>query len=146
MRIQHGLRAVAAGWTGGFIGNGVLGALFASAPVQAILYDPTLQSRLFLEVTPTRDVPLSVAGLVVLSAIHGVLFAVFQPSIPGASWVARGVFWGGTIWAMYWLFQEWFVYHTLLQEPLILTFVELTLLAIGSVVEGLVIAFILRPR
>ena len=138
--------AALAGLIGGFIGNGVLGALFTSAPIQAILYDPAVQSELFIQITPTRDVAVSVAGLVVLSSIHGLLFSVLQPAIPGSTWIARGLFWGGTIWAMFWLFQEWFVYHTLLREPLILNAIELVLLLAGSLVEGLVIAAMLRQR
>src|SRR5512145_3312955 len=134
-------KAVMAGMLGGFIGNGVLGALFSLPPIRSVLYDPALQSSLFLEITPLRNVPVSVAGLVLLSAIHGWLFAVLRPSIPGKSWIRKGLFWGFSIWAMYWLFQEWFIYHTLLQEPFILNLLELLLLLAGSVIEGLIIAF-----
>jgi len=45
---------------------------------------------------------------------------------------------------MFWVFQKWFIYRTLLAEPLILTMVELILLLAGSLVEGLVITFVLR--
>ena len=138
-------RVIVAGVLGGFLGNGVLGALFSSPPVKRILYDPALQSRLFIEVTPTRNIPLSVAGLVVLSVVHAWLFSVFSPSIPGRTWGRKGLFWGLTIWLMYWLFQEWFIYHTLLGEPWFLNLLELALLLVGSLVEGVVIAGILRP-
>lgn len=74
-----------AGLIGGFIGNGVLGALFSLPLVRAILYDPAVQSRLFIELTPTRNIPLSVAGLIVLSVIHAWLFAVLLPAMPGRS-------------------------------------------------------------
>ena len=117
-----------------------MGAAFTSAPVQAILYDPDVQSKLFLEVTPTRDLVPSIAGIVILSVIHSWLFAVFQKSIPGTTWVKRGLFWGLTIWLMYWVFQEWFIYHTLLREPLLLNLLELTILLAGSFVEGLIIS------
>lgn len=137
------LKVSLAGLIGGFIGNGILGALFSSPPIKAILYNPAWQSQLFIEVTPKRDVPLSVAGLVVLSMVHSWLFAVFMPSIPGTTWWKKGLFWGLTICSMYWLFQEWFIYHTLLGEPLFLNFLELTILLIGSLAEGLVIAFFL---
>lgn len=50
---------------------------------------------------------------------------------------------GLTIWLMYWLFQEWFIYNTLLGEPFILNLLELTILILGSLVEGVVIAFFL---
>lgn len=143
MKTTYG-KAALAGLAGGFVGNGVLGALFSAPFITAILYNPALQSRLFIDITPTRNVPLSVVGLILLSAIHGLLFAVFRPSIPGITWIGKGLFWGLCIWALYWLFQEWFIYHTLLQEPLILNILELVLLLTGCLVEGLVIAFFLE--
>ena len=139
-------RVALAGLIGGFVGNGVLGALFSSPPVQQILYDPAIQSRLFLEVTPQRNIPVSVAGLVVLSVIHAWLFAVLLPSIPGRTWIGKGAFWGLTIWLMYWVFQEWFIYHTLLGEPVLLNILELGILLLGSVVEGVLIAFVLARK
>lgn len=139
-------KTLAAGLIGGFVGNGVLGALFSSAPVHRVLYDPMLQSRLFREVTPLRNIPASVAGLVVLSVIHAWLFAIIEPSIPGKTWVGKGAFLGLVIWLMYWVFQEWFIYHTLLGEPVLLNLLELTLLLVGSVTEGLLISFIMLRR
>ena len=125
---------------GGFVGNAALGLMFSSNAVRGILYDPAIQSPLFLEITPQRNIPLSVAGLVVLSAIHGWLYLQFLPAIPGRSWLRKGAYWGVVLFAVYWLPQEWFVYHTLLGEPLVLNALELALLLVGSVVEGLVIA------
>jgi hypothetical protein len=136
-------KIVVAGLVGGFMGNGVLGALFSSPPVQSILYDPEWQSQLFMEITPKRNIPISVGGLVILSIIHAWLFSVLMPSIPGKTWFRKGAFWGLTIWLMYWLFQEWFIYNTLLGEPLILNVLELAILMLGSWVEGTVIAFFL---
>lgn len=133
-------KIVYAGLLAGFVSEGILGAAFTSAPVQAMLYDPDVQSKLFLEVTPTRDLVPSIAGIVILSVIHSWLFTVFQKSIPGTTWVKRGLFWGLTIWLMYWVFQEWFIYHTLLREPLLLNLLELIILLAGSFVEGLIIS------
>jgi hypothetical protein len=138
------VRVVIAGLLGGFIGNGVLGALFSSPPVQSVLYDPAWQSALFIEITPKRNIPVSVAGLVILSILHAWLFSVLQPSIPGRTWLRKGLFWGVTIWSMYWLFQEWFIYNTLLGEPLLLNVLELSILMLGSLVEGAAIAFFWR--
>ena len=137
---------LAAGLVGGFIGNGVLGVLFSSPPIQSILYNPEWQSRLFIEITPKRNIPLSVAGLVILSIIHAWLFSVLMPSIPGRTWLKKGLFWGLAIWSMYWLFQEWFIYHTLLGEPLFLNALELAILIMGSLAEGIVIAFFLARK
>jgi len=132
------------GIAGGFIGNGILGAIFSSSPIRSLLYDPSIQSALFIEITPKRNIPVSVFGLVALSIIHSWLFAVMEPSIPGKTWVKKGLFWGMVIWAMFWVFQEWFIYHSLLGEPIILNILELAVLLVGSLVEGLVISFILR--
>lgn len=140
------LRIVLAGLVGGFIGQGILGALFSTPFLRAILYNPSIQSRLFIEITPQRNIPLSVAGLIVLSIVHAWLFQTFKPSIPGESWAKKGLFWGLTIWLMYWVFQEWFIYHTLLGEPIVLNLIELAVLLVGSLVEGLVIAFMLRRQ
>ena len=134
------------GLVAGFIGNGVLGALFSSPPVQAILYNPEWQSQLFIDITPKRNIPVSVAGLVVLSVIHAWLFTVLKAAIPGQTWLYKGLFWGLTIWLMYWLFQEWFIYNTLLGEPLLLNLLELSILLLGSLVEGLIIAFFLAGK
>ena len=140
------VKIMVAGLVGGFLGNGVLGILFSSAPVHSILYNPEWQSQLFIEITPKRNIPVSVAGLVALSIIHAWLFSVFMPSIPGNTWLRKGLFWGLTIWLMYWLFQEWFIYNTLLGEPLLLNILELTILMLGSMVEGVVIAFFLARK
>jgi hypothetical protein len=128
------------GLIAGFVSEAFLGAVFMSAPVQKILYNPEWQSRIFLELTPTRNLFLSVAGMIVLSIIHSWLYSVFQTSVPGKTWFWKGLFWGLTIWMMYWVFQEWFIYHTLLHEPLLLTLLELFILLAGSIIEGLVIA------
>ncbi len=137
-------RAIIAGWIGGFIGNGLLGGIYSVGWIRDLLYDPERQGKLFREITPLRNIPVSVAGLVVLSSIHGWLYSALRESIPGSDWKAKGIAWGITIWAMYWLFQEWFIYVTLLGEPLSLAAVELAILLIGSIIEGLVIARILK--
>ena len=137
------VKIIIAGLVGGFIGNGALGALFSSPLIQGILYNPEWQSQLFIEITPQRNVPVSVSGLVLLSIIHAWLFNVFMPSIPGKTWLKKGLFWGFTIWLMYWLFQEWFIYNTLLGEPIILNVLELSILILGCLVEGIIIAYFL---
>jgi len=140
------VKIVSAGLLGGFLGNGILGAIFSLSPVRAILYDPSIQSRLFIEITPLRNIPVSVAGLIVLSIIHSWLFSIFKPSVPGRSWMQKGMFWGLVIWLMYWVLQEWFIYHTLLGEPILLNLLELAILLAGSLAEGIVIAFVLARR
>lgn len=138
------ISSILAGWLGGFAGNAFLGAMFSSPWIKNVLYNPAWQSQLFLDVTPQRDIALSVVGLIVLSGLHGVLFRLFKPSIPGSSWFRQGLFWGLIIWASYWLFQEWFIYITLLREPIALALVELAILLIGSIIEGCVIAKVIE--
>ncbi len=50
--MKQPLKIILSGLIGGFVGNGVLGALFSSPPIKAILYNPDLQSQLFRDVTP----------------------------------------------------------------------------------------------
>lgn len=140
------VRIILAGVVGSFVSNGVLGALFSSPPIQAILYNPEVQSVLYRELTTARNLPVSVAGLVVLGVVHSWLFAVLRESIPGRTVLRQGLFWGVAIWAMYWLIQEWWIYRTMLHEPVLLCLFELVLLLLGSLVEGVIIAWVLRPR
>ena len=83
-----------AGWLGGFVGNAALGALFSSPWIRAALYNPALQSQLFIDVTPQRNIALSVAEFVMLSGLHGIVFAQVLPSIPGTSWFTKGAVFG----------------------------------------------------
>jgi len=139
------LKAVLAGWVGGFAGNALLGILFSSPWAHRILFDPASQSPVFISLATQRNIAVSVAGLVALSAIHGLLYVQLQPSIPGRTRLAKGLAWGAVIWAMYWLFQEWFVYVTLLREPALLAAFELLVLLGGSLLEGVVIALMCPP-
>jgi hypothetical protein len=136
------LRFILAGLLAAFVANGFLGVLFSSSIVQTILYDPQLQSELFLTITPTRNIPVSVAGLIALGGIHGYLFRMLESSLPGNILWKKGVAWGVFIWATYWLAQEWFIYITLLGEPIMLALFELLILFCGSILEGVLIAVI----
>jgi len=144
--MNKALKIVFTGLLAGFVSEGVLGALFMSSMVQSILYNPNIQSQLFIEVTPQRNMAVSIIGVIVLSILHAWLYTIYVQSIPGKTWIKKGLFWGLTIWLMFWVFQEWFIYHTLLAEPLILNALELVILLIGSFVEGLIIAFAFREE
>jgi hypothetical protein len=123
--IKSFLKIVLVGLIAGTVSEALLGALFMMPPTQSILYNPGIQSRLYIDITPTRNLPLSIGGLVVLGIIHTWLFVVFMRSIPGKAWVKKGLFWG----------------FTMLLEPLLLNLFELVLLLLGSLAEGLIIAF-----
>ena len=144
MNMNKNIRIILAGLIGGLIGEGIMGGLFMSPPINSILYDPSIQSQLFIDITPERDLFKSIAGMIVLSVAHAWFYTLFIQSIPGKTWIHKGIFWGFTIWLLYWVFQEWFIYHTLLNEPLILNLLELAVLLVGSIVEGIVIAWFLR--
>jgi hypothetical protein len=135
-------RTILAGVIGAFVGNGILGAFFSSPPVKRILYDEQIQSELFRTITPLRNIPVSVAGLVLLGAIPGILYGLLAPSIPGNTTLRKGLFWGFAIWGLYWVHQEWFIYFTLLKEPWYLCAMELTILLVGSLVQGVLTAII----
>lgn len=133
-------RGAIAGMVGGLAGQLVMAPLFVNPLTQRVLFNPELQSELFIDAASGRNVPVSVLGLVILSAVHGLLYSRLKWAMPGRNWVQRGAFWGITIWLMYWLFQEWFVYVTLLGEPVLLATFELVLTAAGALVEGIIIA------
>lgn len=135
------IKLIAVALGAGFVGNAISGILFTLPITTSILYNPALQSDLFLEITPLRNIPLSVVGLIVLSIIPTYLFVTLRTAVPGADWVKKGLFWGLVIWGMFWVMQEWFVYYTLLQEPLPLALFELLLLLPGALAQGLAIAY-----
>lgn len=133
-------RTALVGLAAGFFSQAAMGAVFLSPPVQALLYNPAYQSELFRTITPTRDVAHSIAGLIVLSAVHAWLFRLIQDCLPTGGRVRRGLIFGVWLWLLYWVPQEWFVYHTLLGEPLWLCAVELTIVLCGSLLQGALIA------
>ena len=144
--MNKNLKVIIGGLSGGFIGEGIMGGLFMSPFIHSILYDPSIQSALFLEITPDRDLFKSIAGMVILSIAHAWFYSLFIQSIPGRTWIKKGLFWGFTIWLMYWVFQEWFIYHTLLNEPIVLNLLELLILLLGSLAEGMIIAWFLKKE
>lgn len=141
-----GWRGIVAGWVGAFAGNALLGFAFTSPWVTAWLLDPALQSAAFLELARTRNVSLSVAGLVVLGAIPGWAYVRLRAAVPGGTAWKRGLWWGLLLWALYWLPQEWFIYVTLLREPLPLAALELMILLAGCLLQGAIIAIIVELR
>lgn len=140
------VKVILAGLIGGFISEGIMGALFSSPFIQSILYDDSLQSDLYIQLTPQRNLVVSIIGLIILSISHAWFYTIFFKSIPGDTWWKKGMFWGFAIWMLYWVFQEWFMFHTLLEEPIILAVLELVILFFGSLVEGLVIAWFFRKE
>jgi hypothetical protein len=130
----------------GFIAEGFMGAAFSGGPARSILYDPDIQSRLFIEITPTRNLAYSIFGLLVWSSFHGFVFKRFLPLIPGSNQIQKGIFFGIGIWFFYWLPQEWFMFHTLIREPILLCLLELCILIIGSIIQGVILALFIKEK
>lgn len=55
MMKNNAVKIIVAGLVGGFIGNGVLGALFSSPPVHSVLYNSEWQSQLFIDMILRRS-------------------------------------------------------------------------------------------
>lgn len=138
------LRIMLAGLVAGLVSHGLLGMIFTSTAIESIIYHPELQSELFNQVVPQRNVYQTLLGLSLLSILHSGFYAIFYQSIPGSTWIRKGLFWGFTLWALYWLFQDWFMFHTLLNEPVLMNLFQLSIMLICSLIEGLLIALILR--
>lgn len=143
--MKRQMRIWTTGILAGFISEAFMGLIFTSQAINGLLYDPKLQSEKFIEITSSREVslPTTIIGMILLSGIHSWLFSILQESIPGQTKLKQGLFFGLMIWLVYWLFQEWFVYHTMLGEPIILTLLELVILLIGSLIEGIIISFLI---
>ena len=90
--MHKNFKIIIAGLIGGFIGEGIMGGLFMSPPINSMLYDPVIQSPLFIEITPNRDLFKSIAGMVVLSIAHAWFYSLFMQSIPGKTWLKKGLF------------------------------------------------------
>lgn len=125
-----------------FVSQGLMGVLFLNPWTQGLLYHEQWQSLLYRQVTPQRDLLPSIVGLVVWGLIPAFLHRRLAPS--GSPWRA-GLATATWIWLLFWLPQEWFIYVTLLGEPLPLAGLELVLAALGSLAQGLLLAIGLKP-
>ena len=67
-------------------------------------------------------------------------------SIPEKNTNKKSLFWGLTVWLICWLFQDWFIYNTLLGEPFLSNVFERNILMLRSPEEGFVIAFFLARK
>lgn len=136
-------RVVLVGLLAGFVSQGVMGALFMNPWSQSLLSDPGLQSSLYRELSALRPLVPSIVGLVVWGIVPAVLH--HRLATPG-SWAKAGLVTGAWVWVLFWLPQEWFMYVTLIGEPLPLAALELVFAAVGCAVQGLILAWGLAPR
>lgn len=139
-------KIVVSGIIGGAVGYAVTAAIFSTQAVKEIIFNPDIQSKVFISLLQNGNMPLAAAGLILLSVIHSWLFELLRPSIPGHTWFAKGLFWGLVIWLMFWLFQEWFVFLALVKQPWHLSAFELLLKLPGALIEGAIIAYIIMVK
>lgn len=109
-----------------------------------MMHDSTRNSRRYIDSASQMKLPVAIIGLILLSIIHSVIFAFIGPALPGTTWLSHGIAFGVMIWLFFWLFQEWFAFHCLLGVPFSLNAFRLLVLLIGAMIEGIIIACIVR--
>lgn len=137
------LRVVGIGLLAGFVSQGLMGALFMNPWSLALLSDPGLQSALYRELSALRPLVPSIVGLVLWGVVPAFLHR--RLAHPGPWWKS-GLATGAWVWGLFWLPQEWFMYITLLAEPLPLALLELAFAAVGCAAQGLLLGWGLAPR
>lgn len=147
-RIHLG-RALLAGAVGGLVGGAVLAVLFRLSA--DFLLNPAHQSAKLIQVWTTLEPlpralvqPAAVAaGFGFLGVLHGLVFALLAPALPGEGW-RKGVSFAALLWLFSYVFFEFFTPWNLFHEPLPLVLYELLLWLVGALSEGLLIAFVYR--
>lgn len=137
------VRCVVVGLAAGFVSQGVMGALFMNPWSQAVLGNPGFQSSLYRELSALRPLVPSIIGLVAWGVVPALLHRRLGHS--GPRW-RSGLATGAWVWALFWLPQEWFMYVTLIGEPLPLAALELAFAAVGCGVQGLILGWGLAPQ
>lgn len=136
------MRIILSGLLAGAVSNAVVGLIFTRKPVHAMIHDSSRNSRRYIDTASQMNLPVAIIGLILLSIIHSFIFAYIGASLPGATWISRGIVFGIMIWLFFWLFQEWFAFHCLLGVPFSLNFFRLCVLLIGAVIEGIIISWL----
>jgi hypothetical protein len=137
------LRIISSGLLAGAISNAVVGFIFTRKPIHGMIHDSSRNSRKYIDTASQMNLPVAIIGLILLSVIHSVIFAFIGASLPGVTWVSRGIFFGIMIWLFFWLFQEWFAFHCLLGVPFTINSFRLLVLLIGAVIEGVIISWVM---
>ena len=144
-------RAAIAGVAGGVA---LLAGMFLFfGPAQSILADPAHQSpkiiAVFFELEPlprmATDPFLAYAGFILIGLIHGLVFALVAPALPGRAWL-KGLSYGAVLWLLMVVWFEFFMLWNVLGEPLPLILLELALWLLTVTLEALVIALVYGYR
>ena len=144
-------RAAIAGVAGGIAL--LAGVFLFFGPAQSVLADPAHQSpkiiAIFFELEPlprmVTDPFLAYAGFVLIGLIHGLVFALVAPALPGRGWM-KGLSFGAVLWLVMVVWFEFFMLWNVLGEPLPLIALELVLWLLTVTLESLVIALVYGDR
>jgi len=134
-------KIILSGFAGSLVGGSVIAVLFQNSLTQKVLFDPTVQSAKLIDAWAGAFLPepLFVIGLIILSLIYGLMYHYSHENLPGKDW-KKGAYFGLLfIFAGHWIFHEYITAFNLFGEPLHLLTLELVFLALGSIVQGVVI-------
>jgi hypothetical protein len=141
--IRKWTRAALAGALAFVVANVVSNVLFYQLG-QGILFENTQQSdKLIAVLFEMEPLPLMFTnGLLylalsaVLGALHGLVFAAIEPSLPRGR-VARGAAFAAILWVLMALYFEFHVPFNMFGEPPVLVAVELLFWVVVVLVEGI---------
>lgn len=144
-------------WTRGVVG-GLIAFLIASVVSnilffqlgREILFDTELQSQkviaVLFEMEPLplmfTNGPLYLAIAAGIGAVHGLVFAYIEPSLPRQSKLGRGAAFAAILWALMALYFEFHTPFNMFGEPLALVALELFFWSIVLLTEGIVLSLI----
>lgn len=144
-------------WTRGVVGgaiafvvaNVVSNVLFFQLG-RGILFETPLQSEkviaVLFEMEPLplmfTNGPLYMAIAAGIGAVHGLVFAYIEPSLPRSSKLGRGAAFGVILWALMALYFEFHAPFNMFGEPVSLVAVELGFWIIVLLTEGIILSYI----
>jgi hypothetical protein len=137
------LTIIVAGLLGGFISNAFIGFILTRAFVHRVL-NPDKHTTHYREASTGIRLPIAIGGLITLTIIHAWLFYILCGSLPGSTWLPKGLAWGFVIWLMYWVFQEWFSFRMLFGLPALHSLFRLVVFLLAAFIEGMIIAFLMH--
>lgn len=147
-------RVVLAALVAGVLTQAVTAALWMNPITQRIILTPEFgQSQKLISVwrvweplprlTQQPSVPM-IAGFLVFTLLHVLVYLRLAPVLPGRGWVGKGVSLALGIWVFQYGYFEFFTPFNQYHEPLPLIAYELFLQGVMALVEGLAIARLLR--
>jgi hypothetical protein len=142
------LRAIGAGFAGGFAWIIALTILFG--PAQIILANPNYQSEKFLYVVSQLE-PLPYAaetwwilpaGLLFIGMLYGIVYHFIRKAFDGESRWLKGMKFGWVAWALMVPWFEFYLPWNVMHEPILLVLLEMILWMGVLLIVGVVIAHV----